>query len=138
MPGHYHNRYPQQYEAELRAARQAGVVPTAVPGTQFDGLAAEGERMIYVVVDGQLRVSKRRARGEHISHAVLAGGDLVHAAGEFEVIDRDGAWEVIALNNMSGHYRPAPDTLEIARAAFESAGLPVRPDGIQHYDLGTP
>ena len=138
MPHHYYNRYRQQYEAELRAARRAGVAPVAVPGTQFEALAAEGERMIYVIADGQLLVSKRRAGDEQISHAVLATGGPVHAAGEFEVIDRDGAWEVARLNNMSGHYRPAPDSLAIACAAFESAGLPVRPDGIRHYDLGTP
>lgn len=122
----------------MRAASQAGVVPTSVPSTHFEALAAEGERMIYVIADGRLLVSKRRARGEHISHAVLAGGGPVQAAGEFELIDRDGAWEVVALNNMSGHYWPASDSLTLARAAFESVGLPVRPDGMRHYHLGTP
>ncbi len=134
MPDSYYNRYPERYEAELLAARRAGVVPVEVPGAAFDALAAEGETMIYVVVGGRLLVSKRRSLGEHITHTVLAHGGPVQAAGEFNIGWQQGARVVTALNNASGHYQPAGDSLAVAREAFETRGMPVRPDGVWHYD----
>ena len=91
--------------------------------------------MIFVVVGGRLLVSKRLVQGEHISHAVIADGEPVQAAGEFEVVEEQEATVVSILNNMSGHYRPAGASLTAAQEAFEAAGLRIRPGGVRHYDL---
>ena len=94
--------------------------------------------MIYVVVGGRLWASKRQVGVEHISHAVLAAGGPVQAAGEFEAVTEQGGLVVSALNNMSGHYRPAAASLRVAQQAFEAAGIRVRLGAIRSYDFGTP
>ena len=119
---------------ERNAARRGGVEAADVPSVEFDRLVAEAERMIYVVVGDRLLASKRRAMGEHITHAVLADGEPVQAAGEFEVIELEGARVVAALNNVSGHYQPGPESLDVARRAFEARGLRVLPTGVEQYD----
>ena len=92
--------------------------------------------MIYVLVGDRLLASKRQVLGEYITHAVLAGGEPVQAAGEFDVRWQSGDAVVTRLNNMSGHYWPAGASLAVAQAAFEARGLPVRADGVKHYDWG--
>jgi len=130
----YHNRHPGQLAAELDAARRVGFMPVEVPGPAFDALAAGGAAMIYVVVGDRLLVSQRRLMDEHITHAVPAGGEPVHAAGEVKIGSRRDTVVVAALNNASGHYQPEAESLAVAREAFESRGVPVRPDGVRHYD----
>ena len=109
-----------------------------MPSAEFDWLAAEGERMIYVLAGDRLPVSKRYVMGEHITHAVLAGGGPVQAADEFEVIDFGDVKEVTALTNMSGHYQPGHESLAVAKEAFEARGWRVLPDGVEQYDWRTP
>ena len=133
----FYNLYPEGLLAEQQAARRAGVVPAEVPGPVFDATATEGERMIYVVVSDRLVVSKRRAMGENITHAVLADGGPVQAAGEFEVVEEGETVVVTALNNVSGHYRPDADSLSVAKGAFEAQSLPIRSGSIRPYDWGT-
>ena len=133
----FYNLHPAGLPAEQEAARRAGVVPAEVPGPAFDALATEGERMVYVVAGGRLVVSKRRAMGENITHAVLADGGPVQAAGEFEVVEEGETVVVAALNNMSGHYRPDADSLSVAKEAFEARSLPIRSGSIRPYDWGT-
>lgn len=110
----------------MEAARRVGVIPASIPSAQFYALAAGGDRMIYVLVSGQLLASRRQVLREHITHAFLAGGVPVQAAGEFEVVAEQGAIAVSYLDNSSGHYLPDAASLEIARRAFEHAGLRVR------------
>ena len=138
MPRFYHNRYPELFDSELRAATRAGFVPLEVSSAEFEALAVEGERMIYVVASGRLLVSKRQARGEHISHPVLADGGPVEAAGEFEVMVHGRNRVVTALNNLSGHYQPRTESLRVAVEAFERRGWHVSQGGIHAYDLEAP
>ena len=128
---------PLQLQAELDAASRVGLIPVEIPSREFDSLASEGLPMIYVVAGRRLLVAKRQVRGEHISHAVLAGGGPVQAAGEFEIGTERGSLAVSTLNNISGHYRPAEASLKIARTAFESAGIQVQLHAVRGYDLGT-
>lgn len=93
--------------------------------------------MIYVLAGDRLLVSKRHVIGEHISHAVLADGGPVQAAGELEVIEFAEVKVVTALNNMSGHYQPGRGSLDVAVEAFEERGLRVLPDGVEQYDWHT-
>lgn len=92
--------------------------------------------MNYVVASGRVWVSPRTVRGEHITHAVLAGGTPVNAAGEFELTVTEHASVVTALNNLSGHYLPHANSLDVAVEAFEERGFCVLPDGVKPYDLG--
>jgi len=134
LPPSYYNRLPEQFQRELETARRVGVRAVEVPSEEFNSLAADGAPMIYVVVGGRLLVSKRRADNEHISHAVLANGGPVHAAGEFKIKVDNSALAVSALDNMSGHYRPDEASLEVARTAFESAGVRIPTGAVQSYD----
>ena len=122
----------------MDAAHRAGAAAVEVPSAEFDWLAAEGERMIYVVASDRLLVSKRHVMGEHITHAVLTDGGHVQAAGEFEVIEFGDVKVVTALNNASGHYRPGRESLDVAMEAFEERWLRVLPDGVEQYDWRTP
>ena len=122
----------------MDAARRAGVAAVEVSSAAFDWLAAEGERMIYVVAGDRLLVSKRHVMGEHISHAVLADGGHVQAAGEFEMVEFGDVKVVTSLNNMSGHYRPGRESLDVAMEAFDERGLRVLADGVEQYDWHTP
>ena len=95
--------------------------------------------MIFVLLPGGgLVAAPRQQRGEHISHAVLANSGPVLGAGEFQM-DFDGSAMVVSeLNNMSGHYQPGAEALALAKAAFEAAGIDVRPAGIRPYDWEAP
>ncbi len=95
--------------------------------------------MIYVVSTSRMIVAAPRRRlDEDISHAVLANGNPVFAAGEFDVEVDGSAIVVSALNDMSGHYQPGAGGLAIAREAFEAAGISVRPDAVTSYDWESP
>ncbi|WP_420626347.1 hypothetical protein [Candidatus Poriferisodalis sp.] len=135
----YYNRLHSRLPQEQEAVHRARVVPFGIPSEAFDALAAAGVRMVFVVLAGSgLVAAPRRQRGEHISHAVLADGGPVLAAGEFEV-EFDGATMFIsAINNMSGHFQPPADSLEVAQEAFGAAGIHVRPDAVTPYDFRAP
>ncbi len=57
--------------------------------------------MIYVVAGGTLFVAPRIAGGEEITHAALANGGPVQAAGELEVVQCGEDTTVIHLDNRS-------------------------------------
>ncbi|MCY4103237.1 MAG: hypothetical protein OXG55_08270 [bacterium] len=131
MPRTYDNRYPEHLLQEMAAAERAGAVTVEVPSTEFETLVELGEPMIYVVVGDRPLVCRRHLMGEQISHAVLSRGGPVYAAGEIEVV-RDGSEQlVILVNNRSGHYRPGPESLVVARQALEARGLRVLPGSVQ-------
>lgn len=135
----YRNRYPQLLEQELEAARRAGVDPVDVPSSAFTAMAATGVRMIFVVlVNGGLVAAPRRHHNENISHAAIAGGGPVIAAGEFSVEIHGPTIVVSELNDMSGHYQPGADGLVVARRAFGTAGIAVRLDAVTSYDWEAP
>ncbi len=135
VPRLYINRQPDDLAREQAAARQVGVAPVEIPSEDFETLAAAGVRMIFVVLsDSRLVVAPRRQHNENISHAVLSDGNPVLAAGEFDVEFREAEIIVSAINNMSGHYQPAANVLEMAREAFDAAGISVRPDAVNPYD----
>ena len=132
-PRSYYNHYPERLTEEETAANRAGAAPTEVPSAEFEALATLGERMIYVVTGDRLLVSPRYVKGEHISHAVLADGGPVQAAGETEAVTISGATVLISLNNRSGHYRPGRSSLTVAREAFEARGVQVAPESLEAH-----
>lgn len=70
--------------------------------------------MIYVVAGGSPFVAPRIAGGEEITHAALATGGPVQAAGELEVVQFGADATVIHLDNNSGHYVPESESLIVA------------------------
>lgn len=90
--------------------------------------------MIYVVAGDRLVVSNRLVAGEEITHAALAEGDPVQAAGELEVVQIGDEIAVMFVNNKSGHYRPDPASLAVAQEAFKVRGLRLLPDSVHVYD----
>ena len=94
--------------------------------------------MIYVVAGGTLFVAPRIAGGEEITHAALANGGPVHAAGELEVVQCGEDTTVIHLDNKSGHYLPDFGSLKVAEETLEALGLRVNPDGVHPYGQDAP
>ena len=137
MPSIFHNRLPRRLREEIRLAHSVGAVPVEVPSDEFDNLAIRGERLIYVVVEGRVLVSEATVRLQRVTHAVLAKGRPVEAAGEVELVTT-GFMVVIELNNRSGHYLPDPASLDVARAAFEARGFDVPTSSIDSYTQGGP
>jgi len=136
VPRCYDNLHPESLPDELDTARRAGVVPVEATSDNLSEMAAQGRRMIYAVSGDRLLVALREAMGEHISHAVLVGGGPVRAAGEFEAGTTEDSVEIMALDNLSGHYRPGSESLEIATAAFEARGATVRAEGVRDWGMG--
>ncbi len=51
------------------------------------------------------------------------------------MIELEGARVVAALNNVSGHYRPGPESLDVARRSLDARGLRILPAGVEQYDF---
>jgi hypothetical protein len=89
------------------------------------------EPINWVVTEsGQLLIAPAAQGGVRITHAVVAGGQPVIAAGEAQVAVGAGRTIGLSINSQSGHYfenQPAEasqQSLAIGRAAFEiSAGI---------------
>ncbi len=94
--------------------------------------------MIYVVAGGTLFVAPRFAGGEEITHAALAHGGPVQAAGELEVVRCGEDTTVIHLDNRSGHYLPDSGSLRLAGETLEALGLRVNPDGVHPHGQDAP
>lgn len=87
-------------------------------------------KFIYIInAEGEVILEEERIRGAEDSsraaHSELARGRNVYAAGELGFKkDENGKWELIVINNGSGHYRPSQDTLPYAKnVIMEQLGL---------------
>jgi hypothetical protein len=84
-------------------------------------------KVIYTIdYKGQMtfeeeKASKFNRRGQRASHSELAGGCNVFAAGEIIFSKAEGAktWDILEINNGSGHYRPPPKTLRYAASCMK-------------------
>ena len=129
----FYNLDSESLSEELQAAWTVGARPIVVPSDAFLNLAATGERLVYAVVDDVLLVSGLFVQHHRITHAVLAAGRPVSAAGEVELLAEPGFMVVMELNNRSGHYQPDRQSLEVAKAAFEARGFRVPDESIRPY-----
>jgi hypothetical protein len=118
------NQLPRELAGELETARRLGVKPLE-PGTQeFDDLINTGEKLKWAVLeDGRLVVIPKYVHGTEIKHSVLSGGAPVRAAGEVEIAGGGGSYYGLALDNVSGHFRPSAESLAIGREAFRRYGI---------------
>ncbi|WP_460429172.1 RHS repeat-associated core domain-containing protein, partial [Amycolatopsis endophytica] len=103
----FQNQQPDQLNDELEVMRRNGVEPTT-PGTpEFDAMIAQGDGQLKWVVtaDGDLRVAPHNVNGDEISHAAIAGGGPVRAAGQANVAgSSDAGYFGLEIDNHSGHY----------------------------------
>jgi Domain of unknown function (DUF4157) len=66
------------------------------------------------------KAERSKVFAQYIPHTVLSGGEDVWAAGTFLV--RDGRFALV--DNGSGHYRPAPASLNVVRGLLNDLGYP--------------
>ncbi|MFZ1489495.1 MAG: hypothetical protein WAS51_06110 [Ilumatobacteraceae bacterium] len=130
----YENGLTDSYAEEVERAHEAGVGGVLCPSDEFDRLAAEGERLVFVVtVDRMLVVAPQLERGFEIRHPVLAGGEPVLAAGELAVLDAGRVRVVLDLTNQSGHYEPGASCLAIAAEVLIGLGFEVPAEVVRPY-----
>ncbi|TVT43940.1 hypothetical protein FNH05_22020 [Amycolatopsis rhizosphaerae] len=94
-------------------------------------LAAGDGQIKWVVTDtGELRVAPHTVNGEEISHAAIANGSNVRAAGQANVAgSSDGGYFGLDIDNHSGHYFHNVDhsgdaVIQEGVDAFERHGVP--------------
>jgi hypothetical protein len=121
--GLYRNQLPERLADEVEAARQVGVRPVRAGGPGFNATINQGKVKFVLTESGELFVGPHTAHGVEISHAVLSGGRPVLAAGEADIAAAGGRYVGITLTPHSGHFRPSPRSLELARKAFEAVGI---------------
>ncbi|WP_370937076.1 DUF6531 domain-containing protein [Amycolatopsis sp. cg13] len=101
------NQQPESLDAEREVMRRNGVTPTT-PGTpEFDAMINSGDGQLkWVVTDsGELRVAPHTVNGDEISHAAIADGSRVRAAGQANVAGgSDAGYFGLEIDNHSGHY----------------------------------
>lgn len=135
------NQMPDRLELEQEEARESGAVLATAPGSDFEGLVREGQELNYVILEsGELVVAVPFLGPCRITHAVLAGGAAVLAAGTvdlvagYDPVSRRNFNVVLRITNASGHYQPDIGTLELAAEQFRSLGFDVPPGSVQPYD----
>jgi hypothetical protein len=82
---------------------------------RIGGKEINGTFMYVVDTAGEIRIGTRA--GQRMPHPTLIGGKepLATAAGIVEL----RAGRIYRINNESGHFRPGPQSLDVARDAFE-------------------
>ena len=136
-PARYRNQLAESYREEADAARAARVAGVTCPSEEFEMLAAEGERLVFVVrLDRALIVAPQLHRGFEVRHPVLAGGAAVLAAGEIELVYFTDVRVVLDLTNKSGHYRPHASCLEVTVEVLVELGFEVPAGVIRPYPGG--
>ncbi|PJE96542.1 type IV secretion protein Rhs [Streptomyces carminius] len=119
----YPNQMPEELAQELADAERLGVRPLRVGDEGFDAAVNSGTIKWAVDEQGRLFVIPKYANGVELKHPVLTGGRPVLAAGEAEIAGSDGSYFGMEINNMSGHYKPSMESLQVGREAFERAGI---------------
>lgn len=61
--------------------------------------------------------------GEELYHPVLSGGDNVLAAGTAEIEQSESGYYGRYITNLSGHFQPSEESLEIGVNAFRDIGI---------------
>nr|MBP9864272.1 hypothetical protein [Patescibacteria group bacterium] len=86
-------------------------------------------KFIYVVkADGTILTDEEKLRGVAVTgraaHSELAQGENIYGGGElaFDKQD-DGSWNLVEINNGSGHFRPDSSTLFYVKNVLEKKGI---------------
>lgn len=133
-PRLYENNLAEFYSEEIEAAEKAGIAVVSCPGIEFDRLAAEGERLVYVLTENRkLIVALQVFKSFEIRHPVLAEGRHVLAAGEIEVLHASETKLVTDLTNKSGHYEPHSSCLDVTIEVLIHLGYNVPDEVVRPY-----
>ncbi|WP_116198752.1 hypothetical protein [Amycolatopsis circi] len=100
------NQQPESLDAEREVMRRNGVTPTTPGTSEFDAMINSGDGQLkWVVTDsGELRVAPHTVNGGEISHAAIADGGRVRAAGQANVAGgSDAGCFGLEIDNHSGH-----------------------------------
>ena len=123
----FKNQLPEHLDEELAAMREAGVEPMKPSDPRFADMADEAGDIKYVLLeDGTLLTAPKMQDGIEISHAAIANGKPVLAAGEATVVNGRFGTDIAPH---SGHYHFGNTGTQnaaseaAARAAFEEYGV---------------
>ena len=117
------NQLPGQLTQEMAAAARVGAGAVR-PGTPAFERAVNAGTIKWVVTEaGELLISPHSVGGSEISHAVIAGGRPVLAAGQAEIAGSGGAYIGLSITNHSGHYMPSEGSLQVGIDAFAALGI---------------
>lgn len=132
-PTLYRNLRPEDFESDLRVAALAKAADRVVTlGTDTPSKldrALELRVKWVVMPDRRVRVVPKFIGVMEISHAFLANGLAVLAAGEAEIIPNgDGTYYGALITRHSGHYQPQPEALALAAGIFAQHGIVFPPE----------
>ncbi len=84
----------------------------------------EGTIKWAVTTQGELLIMPKFLDiNNEIYHTVITRGQPVLAAGEADIVGSNGSYILLKITNHSGHFKPTPQTLEIAITAFQEYGI---------------
>ena len=130
LANYFKNQLPDSLPSELAIAKKLGVKSMTTDDPNFGTMVNEAGTIKYVVTkDGQLLTIPHTVKGVEISHAVIADGKPVLAAGQAQVASGGGMHIGMEIQPHSGHYHYGNTasqnaaSLAIAKAAFEGYGI---------------
>lgn len=127
----YRNVDAHTLARETADARAARITPFDITDTSALRRASEDATLLKWVLlqDGGVRLARIET-----THAVIAGGQDVVAAGELSIASFGRTLVAIDFRNTSGHYRPSPEVIDIAAPFFEAHGVIVPPSSRKVHD----
>jgi len=117
------NQLPETLAAEVDAAEAVGFEPISPNTRAFDAAVNEGTIKYVVLETGEVLVAPHTIEGIEISHAAIAGGRPVVAAGEADIAALGSRRIGVSISRQSGHYRPSEASLDVALDAFRHLGI---------------
>jgi len=120
---------------ELRSAEELGIRPIKVGEAGFDDIINEGTVKWAVTIELELLViPKFLDVSNEIYHTVITRGQPVLAAGEAEIVGSNGLYILLTISNHSGHFRPTPESLELAITVFTQQGVDTSNADIEYVE----
>jgi hypothetical protein len=127
----YQNRDQHLLAREQADARADNIAPFSITDTrQLRRAADEAADLKWVLLDdGRVRLGSTDT-----THAVVADGRDVIAAGELAIAIVNRSLLALSFTNQSGHYQPPRDVIDIAAPFFEAHGIQVPHTSRKDYD----
>jgi hypothetical protein len=127
----YQNRDPHLLAREQADARADNIAPFNITDTrQLRRAADEATDLKWVILDdGRVRLGPTAT-----THAVVADGRDVVAAGEIAIAIVNRSILALSFTNQSGHYQPPRDVIDIAAPFFEAHGIQIPHTSRKDYE----
>ena len=127
--GAFGNQLAKRYAAELTAAKKVKAPIVRFGDKAFEQVVNTGTIKFVITEKGELIIAPKFVNGVEISHAVLAGGNAVRAAGEAEIAGTASQFIGLGIRPHSGHYlkgataEQSDACIALAREAFKKLGI---------------